>query len=110
MGLEPTTPGATDQCSTFELHSPQIDHPLYGLASEMSTSADPCERGESNPHPLRGQILSLVRLPVPPLSRGASYLAARSREGKPRWTQLCIGQKQSLWYRRLRSAGCGADW
>ena len=27
-----------------------------------------CERGESNPHPLRDQILSLARLPVPPLS------------------------------------------
>jgi hypothetical protein len=28
-----------------------------------------CERGDSNPHPLRDQILSLARLPVPPLSR-----------------------------------------
>src|SRR5690348_11344339 len=27
-----------------------------------------CERGESNPHPLRDQILSLARLPIPPLS------------------------------------------
>jgi hypothetical protein len=27
-----------------------------------------CERGDSNPHPLRDQILSLARLPVPPLS------------------------------------------
>src|SRR5712692_7663625 len=28
-----------------------------------------CERGDSNPHPLRDQILNLARLPVPPLSR-----------------------------------------
>ena len=27
-----------------------------------------CERGDSNPHPLRDQILSLARLPIPPLS------------------------------------------
>ena len=27
-----------------------------------------CERGDSNPHALRRQILSLVRLPIPPLS------------------------------------------
>ena len=30
-----------------------------------------CERGDSNPHPLRDQILSLARLPIPPLSRPA---------------------------------------
>ena len=28
-----------------------------------------CERGDSNPHPLRDQILSLARLPIPPLSQ-----------------------------------------
>jgi hypothetical protein len=28
-----------------------------------------CERGDSNPHALRHQILSLARLPIPPLSR-----------------------------------------
>ena len=28
-----------------------------------------CERGDSNPYTLRCQILSLVRLPVSPLSR-----------------------------------------
>jgi hypothetical protein len=35
-----------------------------------STSAlnDWCERGDSNPHGLPRQILSLVRLPIPPLS------------------------------------------
>ena len=28
-----------------------------------------CERGDSNPHTLRYQILSLARLPIPPLSQ-----------------------------------------
>jgi hypothetical protein len=28
-----------------------------------------CERGDSNPHGFTRQILSLVRLPIPPLSR-----------------------------------------
>ena len=37
-----------------------------------------CERGDSNPHPLRGQILSLVRLPVPPLSQKRRMLASDS--------------------------------
>ena len=28
-----------------------------------------CERGDSNPHTFRYQILSLARLPIPPLSQ-----------------------------------------
>ena len=32
-----------------------------------------CERGDSNPHPLRDQILSLARLPIPPLSRASTH-------------------------------------
>jgi hypothetical protein len=36
----------------------------------MERSAeDWCERGDSNPHGFTRQILSLVRLPIPPLSR-----------------------------------------
>ncbi len=31
-----------------------------------------CERGDSNPHGFTRQILSLVRLPIPPLSRFAT--------------------------------------
>src|SRR4051794_28260212 len=31
--------------------------------------SDWCERGDSNPHGFTRQILSLVRLPIPPLSR-----------------------------------------
>ena len=37
-----------------------------------------CERGDSNPHPLRDQILSLARLPIPPLSRGTIIRQAES--------------------------------
>ncbi len=32
-----------------------------------------CERGDSNPHGLTRQILSLVRLPIPPLSQRSNY-------------------------------------
>ena len=35
-----------------------------------------CERGDSNPHGLPRQILSLVRLPIPPLSLSAHYTSA----------------------------------
>jgi hypothetical protein len=34
---------------------------------------DWCERGDSNPHGFTRQILSLVRLPIPPLSRKRNY-------------------------------------
>jgi hypothetical protein len=39
-----------------------------GSRPQVIDSKGWCERGESNPHPLRDQILSLARLPVPPLS------------------------------------------
>ena len=39
---------------------------------EPSDSTSHCERGTRTPNPLRGQILSLVRLPVPPLSHFAN--------------------------------------
>jgi hypothetical protein len=32
-----------------------------------------CERGDSNPHGFTRQILSLVRLPIPPLSHAGNY-------------------------------------
>ena len=32
-----------------------------------------CERGDSNPHGFPRQILSLVRLPIPPLSHALNY-------------------------------------
>jgi hypothetical protein len=36
------------------------------LAARQSKAQ--CERGDSNPHTFRYQILSLARLPIPPLS------------------------------------------
>src|SRR6476619_7154406 len=35
-----------------------------------------CERGDSNPHTFRYQILSLARLPIPPLSRSSEHSVA----------------------------------
>jgi hypothetical protein len=37
---------------------------------------DWCERGDSNPHGFTRQILSLVRLPIPPLSHTAELLSS----------------------------------
>src|ERR1043165_36590 len=42
-----------------------------------------CERGDSNPHTFRYQILSLARLPIPPLShfnhlRGSAWSVSSS--------------------------------
>jgi hypothetical protein len=42
-----------------------------------------CERGDSNPHGLPRQILSLVRLPIPPLSRSESYTGRELRSRVP---------------------------
>lgn len=36
---------------------------------QVHVTSEDCERGDSNPHPLRDWILSPARLPVPPLSR-----------------------------------------
>ena len=43
---------------------------LSGL--EPSNTNIWCERGDSNPHGFTRQILSLVRLPIPPLSHAAA--------------------------------------
>ena len=42
-----------------------------------------CERGDSNPHTFRYQILSLARLPIPPLSLAKSAVK-NSTEAQPR--------------------------
>jgi len=47
-----------------------------------------CERGDSNPHGLTRQILSLVRLPIPPLSQAVKFYigigsASQSFQRKP---------------------------
>ena len=44
-------------------------HPIPGAATDHW-----CERGDSNPHGFPRQILSLVRLPIPPLSHSLQYI------------------------------------
>ena len=56
---------------------------------------DWCERGDSNPHGLPRQILSLVRLPIPPLSPGVSDLEAISHTQNCKQNPVAIGQKQT---------------
>ena len=49
-----------------------------------------CERGDSNPHGFTRQILSLVRLPIPPLSQCSDYTKRGHkslRTGRHRITQ-----------------------
>ena len=43
-----------------------------------------CERGDSNPHPVQDQILSLARLPIPPLSLFQSNVTGNSKIHKRR--------------------------
>src|SRR5205814_1943323 len=69
-------------------------------------------RRDSNPHPLRGQILSLVRLPVPPRARSkdhdnqqlaachypaASEPAERDASVTARSSRLSIAASASVW-------------
>ncbi len=56
-----------------------------------------CERGDSNPHGLLRQVLSLVRLPIPPLSRGV--------EG----TNF-LGRSCPLWTTELYRVSSAGDW
>ncbi len=46
-----------------------------------------CERGDSNPHPVRDQILSLARLPIPPLSRASIIRQVSMRALPPERSQ-----------------------
>ena len=89
-GEAPAEPfvGTTNQCNT----APQERRPPDGLThmrltfldrritSDARNSKDRtagrgagervhCERRDSNPQPLRDQILNLARMPIPPLSR-----------------------------------------
>ena len=54
----------------IEVHGLPVRAFIDGLEMGWSFTGDAwCERGDSNPHGLLRQILSLVRLPIPPLSR-----------------------------------------
>jgi hypothetical protein len=48
-----------------------------------------CERGDSNPHALRRQILSLVRLPIPPLSHWAVSYCKREEPSSAKHGSVC---------------------
>ena len=58
-----------------------------------------CERGDSNPHGFTRQILSLVRLPIPPLSHGPASTVYTDRQ-----TSWIDDRRWSLW---RNSEGCG---
>ncbi len=49
-----------------------------------------CERGESNPHTARRQILSLVRLPVPPPSHPFYYKVKPQLASQPHSCSTCV--------------------
>src|SRR5690606_9304913 len=42
-----------------------------------------CERGDSNPHAFRHEILNLARLPIPPLSHGGEKGPLMLRKAAP---------------------------
>src|SRR5229473_6893726 len=42
-----------------------------------------CERGDSNPHGFTRQILSLVRLPIPPLSHCVTQIYRQRQDRRP---------------------------
>jgi hypothetical protein len=63
--LKPVQPDATRAQPETEV----INQDEVRDTSQMIEEKAWCERGDSNPHPLRDQILSLARLPIPPLSR-----------------------------------------
>src|SRR5688572_15292095 len=60
-----------------------------------------CERGDSNPHTLRYQILSLARLPIPPLSHTRKSLPSMQRKRISREFMFVPTQTRS----RKRSTG-----
>jgi hypothetical protein len=50
-----------------------------------------CERRDSNPHGFTRQILSLVRLPIPPLSHGHTHWHSLSLADSERWQKMADG-------------------
>lgn len=58
-----------------------------------------CERGDSNPHALQRQDLNLLRLPIPPPSRGRHSSAPRCRDGIA-WRCHCTATKARIWIAR----------
>src|SRR5262249_1559819 len=66
-----------DQVSLVHLWSKRQNH----LSLQMLRK---CERGDSNPPGVTRQYLKLVRLPISPRSRGASYTTRDASSGSAR--------------------------
>lgn len=67
-----------------------------------------CERGDSNPHGFTRQILSLVRLPIPPLSHyEINHLAASKTLASGFVTDKCSGCRSEVHDRECWPARLG---
>jgi hypothetical protein len=84
-GIHLTGPGLTSSAHRSQnwAHAPG----RFLLSPVPCSLGSWCERGDSNPHPLRDQILSLARLPIPPLSRGA--IIRQDEPVAPRSSRQC---------------------
>ena len=60
-------------CFTARVARPGPLSPGRKRSDSRSALNSWCERGDSNPHGFTRQILSLVRLPIPPLSHAHNY-------------------------------------
>ena len=65
-----------------------------------------CERGDSNPHGFPRQILSLVRLPVPPLSHVSSTTRRTQWRCEGRLPFDCTDQPRLIQYKRDSRQSC----
>src|SRR6185437_2221494 len=62
---------------------------VYEFSCHVVDSLQWCERGDSNPHTFRYQILSLARLPIPPLSRSRFTFSKREKN----ITRECVSHR-----------------
>src|ERR1700730_5295393 len=71
-----TTPGPQQSATQAQLEANSGEGSEKENQPQVVEEKAWCERGESNPHGFPRQILSLVRLPIPPLShRGHNSLS-----------------------------------
>src|SRR6266404_8227965 len=66
-----------------------------------------CERGDSNPHTFRYQILSLARLPIPPLSQLMETKTRIAHTSKPMHPTLTAGHASTKLIIRAVLSQCG---
>jgi hypothetical protein len=69
------------------LSRPQMSHLGRRYGEEILSCW--CERGDSNPHGLPRQILSLVRLPISPLSHSADSLHLQDHDNASEANSRC---------------------